>query len=346
MPMLLPVLKRLRKPLTAAGIFGHHCRQMLNARHYRRQLIGCTLVVIGFVAACNGASSNNSLRYTSANVQTDQLTHTVEHGMGTTQVPEAPQRIVTVESFTTESLLAIDVLPIGIVTPPPVYLQQHLQQVESIGSPLPDLERVTVLQPDLILGTTYREEIYAQASQIAPTVFFELESSADWKEVFVSVGKAVNRSEAVERVMHQYRDRLQIFKKEIGNPGNLEVSVVRVYPDRFELYLSKTFVGTILEDAGLSRPPSQSGGQFSQTISKEQLQLANGDVIFVWTYGDYSEPAIEKLEADPLWMQLEAVQQGNVYQVSGEHWIGSGPIAANLVIDDLFRYLLEEEDRS
>mgnify|MGYP006286049541 CR=1 FL=1 len=303
------------------------------------------LLVVGLAVACGGSKgSQSSPSFASENVPPpSQLTRTVEHGMGTTKVPETPQRIVTVESFTTESLLAIDLLPMGTVTPPPAYLEHQLEETESIGSPRPDLEQVLALQPDLILGTTYREEIYDQASQIAPTVLFELETSADWKEVFASVGKAVNRSQAVEQAMQDYRDRLETFKEKIGNPSNLEVSVVRVYPDRFDLYQQNIFAGTILEDAGLSRPPSQQGNQPIESISKEQLQLADGDVIFVWTYGEDSEAAMEKLQADPLWSQLDAVQQGKVYQVNGGHWIGSGPIAANLVIDDLFRYLVEEE---
>jgi len=304
------------------------------------------LLVVGLVTACGGDSqeTQSSSSFASENVPPpSQLTRTVEHGMGETKVPETPQRIVTVESFTTESLLAIDLFPMGTVTPPPPYLEKQLQEIESIGSPRPDLERVLALQPDLILGTTYRQEIYDQASQIAPTVLFELETSADWKEVFASVGKAVNRSEAVEQVMQDYRDRLESFKEKMGNPRDLEVSVVRVYPDRFELYLPNTFPGTILEDAGLSRPASQQGNQPIESISKEQLQLADGDVIFVWTYGEDSETVMKKLQSDPLWSKLDAVQQGKVYQVNGSHWIGSGPIAANLIIDDLFRYLVEEK---
>jgi iron complex transport system substrate-binding protein len=323
---------------------------MLNHRSQNtlliKQPILVFLICVGLITGCNSNSteSQSSASFVSENVPPpSQLTRTVEHGMGETKVPETPQRIVTVESFTTESLLAIDVLPMGTVTPPPAYLENQLAQTESIGSPRPDLEQVLALQPDLILGTTYREEIYDQASQIAPTVLFEFESSANWKQIFASVGQAVNRSQAVEQVMEDYRDRLERFKEKIGNPGDLEVSVVRVYPDRFELYLPNTFAGTILEDAGLSRPPSQRGEQFVQRIGKEQLQRADGDVIFVWTYGNNSKAALEKLDANPLWSQLEAVQQGNVYQVNGSHWIGSGPIAANLIIDDLFRYLLEQE---
>jgi len=304
------------------------------------------LLVVG-LAACGGSKesqSSSSFAFASENVPPpSQLTRTVEHGMGETKVPETPQRIVTVESFATESLLAIDLFPMGTVTPRPAYLEKRLTETESIGSPRPDLEQVLALQPDLILGTTYREEIYDQASQIAPTVLFELETSADWKQIFTSVGKAVNRSQAVEQVMQDYRDRLERFKEKMVNPRDLEVSVVRVYPDRFELYLPNTFPGTILKDAGLSRPPSQRGEQFVRRISKEKLQLADGDAIFVWTYGKDSETAMKKLQGDPLWSKLDAVQQGKVYPVNGSHWIGSGPIAANLIIDDLFRYLVEEK---
>ncbi|NEO26182.1 MAG: iron-siderophore ABC transporter substrate-binding protein [Kamptonema sp. SIO4C4] len=275
-----------------------------------------------------------------------QLTRTIEHGMGATQVPETPQRIVTLDFATTESLLAINILPVGTPNSPYPYLQERLQDVEHIGSFEPNLERVLALQPDLILGITYWQDIYAQASKIAPTLLFPLETSANWKQILLSVGEVVNRSEAVEQVMRQYEARLEEFKSKMG-ADSLEVSVVRVYPDRVELYQKNIFAGTILADAGLSRPPSQQGNQPVQRISKEQLQKADGDVIFLWTHGnnfrdqDDARSAIAQLEADPLWSRLEAVQQGKVYQVNGNYWIGTGPIAANLVIDDLFKYLIE-----
>jgi len=332
MPNLLPVLK-----------------QLIPKSYQKLQLIILAVLSAGLVAACNGTFSNGSAQYNSANVHPDQLTHTVEHAMGKTRVPENPQRIVALGNFTAESLLALDLPPIGTLTPQSAYLKQRLQQTKSIGYPRPNLERVLALQPSLILGTTNLEEIYTQASQIAPTVLFEFQTSANWKDIFASVGKAVHRSEKVKAVRNQYRDRLERFQEKIGNPGDLEVSVVRVYPDRFDLYQKNTFPGTILSDAGLSRPPSQRGDQFANSISKEQLQLADGDVIFIWTRSNNTQElrkaqeAIAQLKANPLWSKLEAVQQGKIYQVNGDYWIGSGPIAANLVIDDLFRYLVKEE---
>jgi iron complex transport system substrate-binding protein len=42
-----------------------------------------------------------------------------------------------------------------------------------------------------------------------------------------------------------------------------------------------------------------------------------------------------------LWQQLNAVKQGKVYQVP-DYWIGYGPLAANAVIDDLYKYILDK----
>jgi len=344
------LIQKIRQLRNIINPFFYGYGQKLMLRRVRLwQLATLALLTVGLVTACKAPSSDDSTKYASANVDPKQLTHTVQHAMGKTTIPESPQRVVTLDSPTFEYLLALDVISVGTLTRQANFLEKQLQETESIGSTRPNLERVLSLQPDLILGLTIWEDIYPQVSEIAPAVFFKFETSADWKEIFASVGKVVNRTKAVEEVMSNYRDRLERFKQQIGNPGKLDVSVVRVYPDRFELYQKNMFAGTILQDAGLSRPPSQRGEQPVQQITKEELHKADGDVIFIWTSSDnYENPQAEEtvlkqLEADPLWSKLEAVQQGKVYQVNGSHWIGSGPIAANLIIDDLFRYLVEEK---
>ena len=114
------------------------------------------------------------------------------------------------------------------------------------------------------------------------------------------------------------------------------------------MYKKGSFAGTILEDAGLSRPPAQQGKDVQTKISKERILDADGDVMFIWTYSNNAEQkaeaetALQQLQADPLWSKLNVVQKGEVYEV-GEHWLGTGAVAANLVIDDLFEYLVVEQ---
>ena len=77
--------------------------------------------------------------------------------------------------------------------------------------------------------------------------------------------------------------------------------------------------------------------------SKEAIPEMGGDVVFVTTYGSEDESTKQEITSDPLWQQLEAVQEGRVYEVSDDLWmLGIGYTAVNGVVDDLTRYLVED----
>jgi iron complex transport system substrate-binding protein len=88
-----------------------------------------------------------------------------------------------------------------------------------------------------------------------------------------------------------------------------------------------------------------------ERISKELMHYADGDVIFAWSYSDTlatvrsAREKLNRLKSDPLWLKLDAVEQGRVYQVS-DHWTIGSPLTANLVLDDLFKYLIEEQSKT
>jgi len=322
------------------------------------QLAGLALLTAGIVTACGGFSPNNSdsKQYTSSNVKIEQLTRTVQHEMGKTKVPEMPQRIVALGFPALEWLTAMNVFPVGAPLNEQVlqFLEltdnPQIQNIHDLGNPPPNMERILNLDPDLIVGITkYGERIYDQISQIAPTVLFDWEGTR-WKALFQETGQAIGQPEAARQVLANYHARLENLRDQLDKSASeLEVSVLRMYPSgQISLRQKGGFAGDILEDAGLARPPSQQGNSTEQQISKEALPKADGDILFIWSYGGDAQAAkdanqlLAQLQADPLWSQLEVVQEGKVYSV-GSYWIGSGPIAANLVIDDLFRYLVEED---
>ncbi|MEM8832349.1 MAG: hypothetical protein AAGE96_23865 [Cyanobacteria bacterium P01_G01_bin.19] len=55
-----------------------------------------------------------------------------------------------------------------------------------------------------------------------------------------------------------------------------------------------------------------------------------------------SESVLAEWQQKPLWQQLKAVREGQVYIVDANIWEGGNPIAANLVLDDLYKYLVEK----
>ncbi|MES1022914.1 iron-siderophore ABC transporter substrate-binding protein [Gloeocapsa sp. BRSZ] len=270
----------------------------------------------------------------------------VEHAMGNTCVPISPERIVVLDDCTFEPVLALGIQPIGA----PIHNvnipgQNNLNDIQDTGSP-PKLEKILTLKPDLILGCAYLRDVYNQATQIAPTVIAPIETSSDWKAVFSLVAEVLGKSDQAMQIMADYTTRLEALRSQLGNRlKSIQVSVIRIHPERISLYAKDVFIGTILSDAGLPRPPSQNHSVPAINISKERIQDVDGDVIFVWTYGNdeqlaqSAQTALEKIQTDPLWQQLSAVKQNRVYIVP-DYWIGAGPLSANAVIDDLFKYLV------
>jgi iron complex transport system substrate-binding protein len=316
-------------------------------------LFGLGLLLTILISACNsGTISRSNPALPSSDC------HIVQHARGETCVPNQPQRVVVLGGL--DYALSLGVKPIGSdgVGQDKFYLEEKVNGIEDVGgNDAPNLEKILNLKPDLILGSEYTNVSYDVLSKIAPTAIFKYEHSGKWKEFFMRYAEVLGKTTEAEQVMEQYQARLEEFRQQMGSrAAKTEVSIVRIYPTHASLYLKDSFCGTIIADAGLSRPLSQNltaseaktlfGNEIQHEMSREKISDIDGDVIFLWTYGHQDEvlqqaqTEKEKLKTDPLWSTLTAVQQDRVYEVSG-YWIGDGPIAANAVIDDLFKYLIE-----
>lgn len=294
----------------------------------------------------------------------DQITNAacrqIEHAAGVTCIPEKVQRLVTLDDASFQNAIALGIQPVGsVISDYSSYLHNKFVHVKNIGNNSePNLESILALNPDLILGFDYRQYIYDIASQIAPTVLLTFEHSGQWKEVFNNISVALGKRETAQQVMENYYRRLEEFKQQIGNDlSKIKVSVVRVYPTNINLYLLDSFCGTVLQDAGLSRPESQNftapqakklfGNPIQMSIGNELIEKADGDVIFIWTAENSTQEnqtakkKLDQLNSNPLWQNLKAVQNNKVYLVP-DYWIGDGVLAANAIIDDLFKYLIKQ----
>lgn len=273
---------------------------------------------------------------------------TISHARGETVVPVDPDRVIALDNIALDSVLALEVEPIAALINPntgdfPVHLRDRMtDRTQKLSPNQQNLERITELNPDLIIGGKNVEAVYNQLNQIAPTILLGESGTSAWKEKLLLTAEAVGKAEKGESLLEGYQQRSQDLAARLENPQDMEVSVVRVLPNGLRLYQNDTFVGGILKDVGLSRPPSQDEDDLWLQISRERMELADGDVIFVWSLGSEAETTRKRLEDDPLWAKLDAVEAGRVYEVPG-YWIGRGPIAANKVLDDLSTYLLEEK---
>src|SRR6187200_1169423 len=134
------------------------------------------------VSACGSSSGGQA---------SEGPTRTIKHAMGETKVPESPKRVIVLDTDKLDSLASLGFTPVGATQAGanqtwPKYLGPALDSVKVVGTiQEPNLEAITALKPDLILGSKFRQEpLYAKLSQIAPTVFTD-RVGITWKENFL-----------------------------------------------------------------------------------------------------------------------------------------------------------------
>lgn len=272
-------------------------------------------------------------------------------------IPENPERVAAIDRFSFETMLALEIKPVAAssfartITRDLAYLEEDVTEVVDIGQE-PNLEALLGLKPDLILTSVGYGE-YAQLSEIAPTIQTDFESSAQWQQLARAFGDAAGLATETEALLAGYKARLAALREAVGDPGAVEVSVVRASPDYISLYSQdrSSFLGVILEDADFAVPQAQAEAvannpAFDGTITLEQLPLVNADVLFIWSFATSAEAAadargaLDTLRENPLWRALPVIQANEMYMVGG-YWIGSSFHAAHAVLDDLFTYVAD-----
>ncbi|MEU6248581.1 iron-siderophore ABC transporter substrate-binding protein [Glycomyces sp. NPDC047010] len=275
-------------------------------------------------------------------------TRTIEHAMGTTEVPVDPQRVVVLDTDKIDTALSLGITPIGAARASEAELPTYLGQLSGVTvvgtSAEPDLEAIEQLKPDLILGSKFRqEEFYDELDAIAPTVFTEL-VGLTWKENFLLDGEALGRGDTAKELLDGYEARAAEFGASLGEAVSTEVSLVRFMPDQIRVYGPDSFSGIVLGDTGLARPELQqlNGAEdrrFAE-VSAEEVDTLGGDVVFYCAYGDDGDAKLAEYTGGALWQSIPAVQEGNAHQVDDEVWMtGIGVTAAGMILDDLESFL-------
>lgn len=300
-------------------------------------------ISILFLAACSSdTSAPEKAEPKDDTEKTEEVV--IQHAMGETKVHPSPKRVVILDNGGLDNVLALGIKPVGAPTivldmPFPEYLGSQTDGIQNIGSVNePNLETITQLQPDLILGSKdTHEALYDQLSLIAPTVFVETVGTT-WRENLLLQGKALGIEDKAKELLDNYNNRVADYKNKV-NGSEIEVSVIRARTDKVSVYLKQSFAGSILEELGLARPESQRADDFAMDLNNEAIPELDGDYL-IWFTRDVPNIIDTNFSTNPMWQNLEAVKNEKVYEVSFETWLsGLGVQAANFLIDDVEKYI-------
>jgi iron complex transport system substrate-binding protein len=277
--------------------------------------------------------------------QTDNC-RIVKDMTGNVCIPSNPLKIVTLWESHFASALALDVIPIATQNfgDIPEYLRKKAQGVQSLGSE-PNLEKILLLKPDLIISSSRLQNIYQMLSEIAPTVMvYHPRPPLTWKGNLETIASILGKEKEANQVIENYERRIEKLKASLGESRlTTQVSVATV-TQTYGIYYygSQTTIGMILNDLGLQKPPSQRGDFLTKyNISEESLFDIDGDILFLsYSNDEASKKNFDSLQQNPLWQKLNVVQEDRVYIVDSAHWYSFNALAANAILDDLEKYLV------
>jgi iron complex transport system substrate-binding protein len=276
----------------------------------------------------------------------------IKHQLGKTCIPKNPQRVVTLHTSILAHALALGVKPIGSTylqtlknnfeIPP--YLRSYLKDIQVLGNYNPNLESLLHAKPDLIIGYDWETKVYPLLAQIAPTLLSQVHNNDDWRKSFQFVAEVLGRQEVAQQVWDHYYRRIAALKAALGDRyQNQTISLLSITGGEMFSEVSGSFPDRILKDVGLNRPTAQNVSIINNMmpIVEEELDKADGDILFVGMMTNDDRKRLEDLKRNPLWQKLHAVQRNQVYPVDYMTWRGFNLLAADAVIDDLYKYLIK-----
>ncbi len=258
-------------------------------------------------------------------------------------IPANPQRIIA--SYLEDNLVALGITPaaqwsINDGAGVQDYLQAYLKDVPTIPHDLP-FEVVTSFTPDLLLmesAQAVEGSKYEQYAKIAPTYVVEVENNSDWRDKLVSVGEILGKADQAKQVLADYDKKASEAKQIIQDAvGTESAAAIWLVNNSFYIVGEHVSSGAVLYgDLGLTTPNvvkeiSSTATANWSAISLERLAELDADHLFLIN-SDKGNGA-EMLQ-DPLWKNIPAVKNGNIYEYGAEtSWLYAGAIANTQIID-------------
>lgn len=278
---------------------------------------------------------------------------TIEHALGTAEIEEQPERVVTLGQGSAETAIALGVVPVGMESYPwgaddTGHLPWIHEEIEEQGEELPelftggqelDIEAILELEPDVILApwSGITEEQYDILDDIAPTVAYPEEPwTITWEEQIETVSTALGyperSDELIDGIEEEFDEASQPEWEDLtfsyvynDGPGTLGV----FFPGEQRVAMVDKLgltVDPIVDDMGEYEVP----GTDSAMIGLENADmLDDSDLIFTW-YSD--EENREEIESQELYSSIPAIEEGAVVTTEDNALVTASSIITPLTV--------------
>lgn len=312
---------------------------MKNVRHFI-----FLFVFIILLAGCTNTEETSKTTNTTNNATIS----IIDFADRTISFEQPPENIVALGNGETDIIYALGGKVVGRPTGDAV-VEEAKDALEVGSTHSVDLEKITSLQPDVVLGNhpMNQKDVEPIKSIGAEMILTSANSIHHIKEQIALFGTLLDKEEKAEEIISEINEKIEQLQNESSNE---KTRVLLIYgaPGTNMVALPNSLGGNILEVAGGENiasdyPSLEMYPQYAQ-LNTERIIEANPQIIMLMSHGNPEEVKnsfIQDMEKNAGWSELDAVKN-NQFHILPSDLFGTNP--GTRIIDALdYMYELLED---
>lgn len=267
-----------------------------------------------------------------------------------------PLRIVSLEDITTEMLLSLGIVPVGVGGLESYQSQgrplgERLEGSVSLGtSQQPNLERLVRLEPDLVIGTSsLHSGLFERLDSLAPTLLYRVAMTPSKRDAIEQgadmlrhLARLTGREAEAKQVLNDLARSIAEGRRAARGAGveGKPLAVLYPLPDQglFIVSNEQTLVVSLANRLGGSNPwPLRDGATIHQRIEVHELaRIPDLHLMFI---GDFRGNAMFE---SPLWRALPVARNHDAGFLPSRYWSFGGPLSARILMQQMTALIREQ----
>ncbi|MCR6107417.1 ABC transporter substrate-binding protein [Salipaludibacillus agaradhaerens] len=274
------------------------------------------ITLIALLTACSESAANNITPAAS-----EGLYSIDDFAEQTITFQQAPERIAALSNGDMDIIYALGGSLVGRPTTSFDLVIEEAKEVEQIGSTHEiDLEKLTYVQPDVVLGHTQMnaKDVPTIQGLGAQIVLTDAQSVDDIKEQVLLFGQMLQKEDEASQIVETITHKVSEIQSVTHNES---VNVLLVYgaPGTYMAALPNSLSGDLLDIAGANNIASdfdrlEAYPQYAQ-INTERVVEANPDYILIMSHGNSDEVKdgfLKEMEQNAAWSEINAVKNNHI----------------------------------
>lgn len=198
--------------------------------------------------------------------------------------------------------------------------------IENVGGfSTVNVERIIELEPDIVFGEAGHEDVAAQLEDAGIPVYMTKAVDFDTVMDNISViGEIVGKSDEAAQLVADLESRIDAVTSVTDSITDKKDVLYLLWNDPIMSAGPGTFINDVISSAGGANIAAESGTAWP-VLDMESVIVADPDVIILAPHGG-SGISKEDLMADPAWSTINAIEDGNVFEMSnGDIILRPGP---------------------